>query len=115
MKVRDEELIGCSQLYAQLKQPLSDATPAIDQQRLATGLHQHAGSEAVHHRRRAAGAKQCHPKVVAVGPALWPRVGGYRQSKETGYKRGTPGSPSGIYNFLLEPTQPSAQLLSEQP
>jgi len=57
MKVRDEELVGCSELNAQLKQALSDTAPAIDQQRLAAGLYQHAGSEAIHHRRRAAGAK----------------------------------------------------------
>src|SRR4249920_836897 len=101
MKVRDEELIGCSQLHSQLKQALSDTTPTIEQQGLAAGLHEHAGSEAVHHWRWATGPKQSHQEVVAIGWALWQRARGYRQCKETGYNRGTPRSPSRIHNFLL--------------
>jgi hypothetical protein len=73
MKVCQKELVGISQLHAQLMQTLSDTTSTIEKQRLAAGLYQRTGSEAIHQGLRAAGAKQGYAKVVAIGRALRPR------------------------------------------
>ena len=84
MQVGDEEPIDRSQLDAGLNQAHGDATPTIDEQRLAACLHQNTWAKSVDRRLRAAGAEQGHSKVVAVKHALRPRANGHNQSKETG-------------------------------
>ena len=64
VQVRDEQRIDLAQLHAGLHQALRGAAAAVDQQVLAAGLHQHAGTEALHDRRRAAGAEQGDAELV---------------------------------------------------
>ena len=64
MQVREEQRVDLAQRHARLQQALRDAAAAVDEQVLATGLHQHAGAEAFHDRRRAAGAEQGDAEFV---------------------------------------------------
>lgn len=84
MQVGNEESNDRSQLDAGLNQAHGDATPAIDEQRLAACLHQHTWAKTVDRRLGAAGAEQGHTEIVAIGHALRPRANGHNQSKETG-------------------------------
>ena len=89
VQVGHEQRIHLAQLQARLAQALGGAAPAVDQQGLAAGLHQHAGAEAAHGGRRAASAQQRDAELVGCG-RRWHGLRAHRQRRQARQRQRQP-------------------------